>query len=597
MRKLPIFLLVLILTFSMMLTPEPAKASLISTINRTNGPTSFSGGSGSDTANITLGYTPTAGRTIVLVIQTYSAGAGVTPVTGITQTGVTWAEGGAHAVEEFYMQTAEVWYGVVGAGASSTIIVTATGVAAGGVIEGYVMEYDQVLMPDQAAKNDSYSGTNPVTGTTGATTTSPEIWIGCIANRGSATTTLSSPMNGFTLTYMSALSYTRVALLEKNVALGTTGTAGSGVTDNNANKNCGIIVTFKNNPASPPSSYAYTLSAKWENGTATTQTVTITEVGSTTSFNVTGTPTEYYFTTQPISFSWDLGAGVSRSIFIVGPTASIIFTKPTLTSAVYSFTIQDYTASLGEADSYLEAWRTIGGTPTLVERELIFNKASTTPLTLELYAAYNILIRLPDNSTENYGYFVPTTNSPPYLTITKLSFAQMYQPVTKYVTDSIVRVNSTHIRLTYNDTLLQTSNTTVTISTRAGAVAYTTIVPGNAFTVDWYNATAATDYVASYNATNAYYIWVTDSRILPGQFTAGHTIDWTTLGIPSSGLAIFLILGGFLVTSVANRDLGVLAGASVAACTDYLGMSNIGAGIIIIAGAIGVFIAIRGVTR
>jgi hypothetical protein len=549
MRKLPVFLLVIILAFSMMLTPEPAKATYVPPASPT--PTCTYYGYVTNAGVKSSGVNP-------ITIQSDHDGVGPPYRLGFLEFNITGIPANA-TITSVTLKMNLIQYNV---GTTWKIV-------------------SMAHQPSVTAGAQVYTDVN-----TGATYYS---WVQPNAN-----STVTQTLGGTAITDVTAAvssGWFAVGLYAYNGCASGIWSEVRTPLAVAANRPV-LTVTYQT-----PTTIHYNLSAKYENGTATTQTVTVTEVGGTTSLSVTGTPTDYYFTSQPISFSWDLGAGVSRSIFVVGPVATIVFSKPTLTSAVYSFTIQDYTASLGEADSYLEAWRTIGGTPTLIERELIFNKASTTPLTLELYAAYNILIRLPDNSTENYGYFVPTTNSPPYLTITKLTFAQMYQPVTKYVTDTIVRVNATHIRVTYNDTLLQTTNTTVIIKTRAGATVYTTIKSGNTFTVDWYNATAITDYVASYNATNTYYLWVTDSKILPGSFTPSHTLDWTTLGIPSSGLAIFLILGGFLVTSVANRDLGVLAGASIAACTDYLGMSNIGAGIIFITGVIGVLIAIRGVTR
>jgi len=199
-----------------------------------------------DTISVTMASNPISGNVLVAVIGVCASAART--VLSIVQAGVTWTyQIGIVGVYD-YDDTAEIWFGVVGAGASKDVTVTLSWVANhGGVAD--ICEYSGVETSGFLDKTATSSGWNDLkTGTTVATTQANELWIGGIEADYSRTQSL--PTNGFTLLDGALYDEGSLAYLEKIVS--ATGTANSGTT---ASGNCasgGCIATFKGKAAAPP---------------------------------------------------------------------------------------------------------------------------------------------------------------------------------------------------------------------------------------------------------------------------------------------------------------------------------------------------------
>ena len=68
-------------------------------------------------------------------------------------------------------------------------------------------------------------------------------------------------------------------------------------------------------------------------------------------------------------YNTDIG-GASRRIYSIG-SENFTVTYPESTFDTYVFTVRDFTGKTALGDTYLEAWRVINGTDTLIERQII----------------------------------------------------------------------------------------------------------------------------------------------------------------------------------------------------------------------------------
>jgi len=212
--------------------------------------------SGSSIA-VTMSSTPINGNVLIAVIGTdhYTA---FTTVSSITQTGVNWSTDGAgRQVSKSYndgssdLTTLEIWLGIVGAGASTSITVTLSATPSR-IAAANICEYSGVLttttLLDKTASNSGLGESNgrvATTGTTAATSQAVEVWIGGIVAY--AAGTLITPLNGFTLldgAETAGASNLFLAYFEKIVS--STGTASTGCTIQQNNYGwSAAIATFK----------------------------------------------------------------------------------------------------------------------------------------------------------------------------------------------------------------------------------------------------------------------------------------------------------------------------------------------------------------
>lgn len=169
------------------------------TISRVQGATRGYNNSNGSTITVTLGTTPTQGNTLFAVIGTTQDTNGFVGVSSISQTGVTWTKQHQYQYQPSWYYNGEIWLGVVGSGASTSITINLLNVVTLRCAIADVMEYSGIASSSQldtTATNDTRYSSTTDTGTTTATTQTDELWLGAIPCYGSAQ---GSASNGFTV--------------------------------------------------------------------------------------------------------------------------------------------------------------------------------------------------------------------------------------------------------------------------------------------------------------------------------------------------------------------------------------------------------------
>jgi hypothetical protein len=197
------------------------------------------GTSTSSSVSVTMGATPTQGNVLIATVSSSMYPSGPATVSSITQTGVTWTKQANNAYNSEW--DAEIWYGVIGSGASTSVTITLSATANYGAVVD-ICEYsglNTTTFLDKTATNGG-SSTTTDTGTTATTTQANELWIGAI------TTNLryqSAPTNSFGQFDGNEYSNIGSVYLEKIVS--STQAANSGTTPSSSAYYSGCIATFK----------------------------------------------------------------------------------------------------------------------------------------------------------------------------------------------------------------------------------------------------------------------------------------------------------------------------------------------------------------
>jgi hypothetical protein len=204
------------------------------------------GNTTSTSLSVTLQQTPILGNVLIATVGTFNWQSIIT-VSSITQTGVAWTLQTAKSVvlAANYSLDSEIWLGIVGAGASTSISITLSGSLAFLAIAD-ICEYSGVLtsgMLDKTASNSGFGASNTSsTGQTATTTQDSELEVGSmLVGYGGQTAPI---LNSFTLLDGNYLNNAAsLAYLEKIVTI--TGTAETGTTGVSWLFWCGCIATFK----------------------------------------------------------------------------------------------------------------------------------------------------------------------------------------------------------------------------------------------------------------------------------------------------------------------------------------------------------------
>lgn len=325
--------------------------------------------------------------------------------------------------------------------------------------------------------------------------------------------------------------------------------------------------------SSEPLEYQFT-DTYYENGTIyhPALNVTVSGDGLFETFNTSGGITQYY-STEPEVFSWDIGGGLTRKIYSIGEE-NITVTYPDGDVNAYSFGFRDYAAKIGESDSYLEALRTINGTSTVVERNIIYNSESDTVLNLVTGKTYTIRVRFSDGSYYTFGYFTPDgSTAPPTINIHGIDFTDQFQPVSAHINITMDRPNSTHIRVLYNSTLdtYNTVNVTVQIEYRNETVVYTDNAVGEDLAFHWYGAVNTTAYRVRVHVEHSYYGDIYRTVILDGVWNPYDPPDFGFIGLPSTLFSVFIVLIFLGGVSRFSAALGVFTATIVGIGLDTWG--------------------------
>ena len=311
--------------------------------------------------------------------------------------------------------------------------------------------------------------------------------------------------------------------------------------------------------------YVYHLYGPYfENGTSTQpKTVTVTKTDTSEEIEVNG---YYLYTTDdPVTmFTWTISDGETRRYYPLTPTETIYLFEPDGTYATYGFDIRDYPGIIGTNVCFLEAIRSVNGTDRIIERNIIWNTHSPVPMILTKNKVYLLRVLLEDGTYYTFGYFTPGDYAPPTLSITGLGFSDYYQPIVKWVNMELTRPNSTHIKMVYTDDLLITVTVSPKITLRNGTEVWSDYQTENSYTFNWYGADPRTEYIANLTAEHALYGSIYKSVIFIGEIDTFDPPDFSSIGIDTSLVSVFLIFTVAGTVSRWNRTAGMFAASAIA---------------------------------
>ena len=547
-------LLVIFLAFTLasaVLSTSPASATLftITPLYAADKGTSAS----SSTLTYSLAHTPTSGDTLIATVGS-TASTTSTTISSITQTGVTWTYVIRGVSTGTGRPNSEIWVGVVGAGAGTSLTITYSGTTTT-LIQSIIYEYPLALAVDQTAHHDGQN-TNPNTGTTAATAVLQEILIGCIQIHGGGP--MSTPTNGFTLTNYATTEDT--GCLTKSVSV--IGTYSTGVTVASTTSS-GCIAAFK--PSSAPTSYYYTFSAKYENGTATTISVTETDPSGTSTFNVSTSAT-YYFTVQPTVFTWTVTGGYPRQIYPTGPTGTYLITQAESTTTLFNIQFKDLANVFASGAATLRISKVISGSSAIVTEFPVPDTISSNPAALIPNTAYTVDLIDHNGVIHALGNYIPliSAQTPTFL-LAQTPFAGLIQFVVPSLQYNCIRVTPyTTITVNYVNTL--TAYTTpwarVDWKYRNGTVAYSITSSGESIPFTWTGATPSIDYVVTLRVYHTFFGNVTKSFISLGiPFNPAAPISLVGLG-NWGGVAASAVVGIIVLLLFAGMGSSMKPGSA-----------------------------------
>lgn len=272
-----------------------------------------------------------------------------------------------------------------------------------------------------------------------------------------------------------------------------------------------------------------------------------------------------------IQFAWNLAGGGTRRVYSIDSPETIYLFTPDDDYASYSFTIRDYTGSVGSGDTFLEALRVVNGTERIVERMLIWDTVNTVPLTLTKDKIYILQVRFPDNSTYRFGYFIPSSDPTPILTISGMAFSNQAHYVGEHITVEATRPNATHIQINYEDTLEQTNEVFVEICYLNGTQVWNDTAVSSDVVFNWFNAINTTDYLVNLIAEHEFYEEVTYTKFLEGEEIPLDYLDWDELlGEGATlGISLLLIFMGFGIFSTYTAEIGCFSGLTITYILNY----------------------------
>lgn len=551
---------------------------------------------GAASLTVTLAHAPINGHTLIAVIGTVTGGGATVTIPSVTQTGVAWSLIKSSVSTGTGKPGTEIWRGVVGAGASTSVVIANPAGCLG--ITADVCEYDAALSLDKTAKSDSQYSATLVTGTTAATTYSIEVLVGGIVSWQYSTTT---PTNGFTLQDgASNANNCIVSYLDKIVS--SSSTYSSGVTAYSVAAASGCIVTLY--ISSPPTAYYYTLSSIKEDGTAYTPIlVTATEAGGVSNFNVTSTPTNYYFTSAVVAFTWSVGGGLQRQIYpVVNQTYRI--TYPELAASLFNIQFKDLANVFGYGTATLRITRYVGGVLTTIQLTPVPDTIVSNPTPLVPNDPYIVDLIDAKGVTHALGNYIPLASvTTPMFLLASTPFGNLVQFVSVWLKYSSVRVAPyTTSTVTYLNTL--TTSTTPWANctwrlTQYGPVQHSLASSGENIVFTWAGATANRDYIVTLRVYNTFFGNVSKVFMASGApYVPGAPLDLVGLG-NWGGVASTSIIGIFGILVVAGLGTGYKAGSAavmvvlVSALIAYEGWIAISYTILVIGLAFAVMMAIN----
>jgi hypothetical protein len=269
-------------------------------------------------------------------------------------------------------------------------------------------------------------------------------------------------------------------------------------------------------------------------------------------------------------------------VYVNEPGETITVFMPEADYATYEFDVRDYTGKL-DANAYLEAWRVVNSTESLIDRSRILDAVNDVPLSLVQYAVYNLRVVFSDGTIYVFGYLVTGVDPTPTISIQNIQWGDQAHTTSTYITMDSTRPSPTTILASYLDQTpadYSTTLVTLTITYRDGTVLYTTNQADSKSVVfSWSNANATRDYVVRITAAQAYFgeisrVWVLDAS---RSFAAFPDLDalgswgFDTTNLLTFGVSL-LVAACF---SFAGRWLAPFAFMSTVGAFTYLGATDL----------------------
>lgn len=300
-----------------------------------------------------------------------------------------------------------------------------------------------------------------------------------------------------------------------------------------------------------------------------------------TSHSVNGTETFpvdagtwYYSPMMPEAFSWSIGAA-TRWIY-TPDIENFTVTLPYDTYAIYSITVKDYTGKIGDGDSFLEAYRDIGGVETLIERQII-HPGNVVPMSLMVGSVYRLRILFDDGTRYDWGNFVAGSTTTLTVIVRAVEFTDQAQILYNDIHVEATRPTPyTTITVDYLDDLNMTVWANVTIRVRNGAVAVNEARNNATYTYNWAAALANTSYVVTVEGEHTEYgVWGY-SKIFDATptFPAPPSLTGIFGGVSPDLLAYLITVISLITFSKALQARGLMATMFVASVLSFIGWAS-----------------------
>lgn len=289
-------------------------------------------------------------------------------------------------------------------------------------------------------------------------------------------------------------------------------------------------------------------------------------VKSPETFLLNGTTTAYY-PLQPTYFLFNFTN--ERQYWLSDTetnTTIYVFTEST---TVYTISFLDLAGAL-DTYPFVEAQRYVNGTLHTIEKRKV-DKEDKVTMSLINGQKYNIVIE--DGSTYTFGDLLVTSTTSIQLTLKGLEFPQNIILGYKYVRIYAFRVfgasGTGNITVTYQDTLLETTDVDIYIRYENGSNAYNATETANSFIHTWTSASNHTNYYVYATISHQRFGALEQQQYLPRAWSQAPwslAILGTMPFATNTLIPIFLLLftaGVFSALTVPVAGLGVMGVATL----------------------------------
>ena len=336
----------------------------------------------------------------------------------------------------------------------------------------------------------------------------------------------------------------------------------------------------------------------YENGTLCVPPVNVTASGAgyINEFNTSGGKKQYY-NPEPEMFYWDIGGGYARYIYSFG-SENFTVTVPEDTFYVYQFTIKDHTGKTGMGDCFLEAYRTINGTETLIERMKIY-LGNPVPLNLVYGRTYHLKVLFADGSRYDWGYFMAGGTDSINLILKGVTFTDQAQILFNHIHVEATRNAAGNIiTVNYLDDRENTVWANVTISVRGGGIAYQAARNNDTYTLNWGGANTTLNYIVVVEGEHTDYGAWGRSFILDATHTYPDPPSLEDIfgEVNADFIPFTICMVSLLTFSVAMREKGLIATMFIASILKFINWASWGYDLLVFGWfiSIGVALVARG---